>query len=374
VTPADEAAPRRVLWLIRGLGPGGAERLLVAHARAGAADFAYEVAYQVAAKDHLVPELEAAGVVVHRLGTSPRWPLELRRLVAERGISVVHAHSPALAVGARLALRLLPGGPRPPLVYTEHNRWDAYRPATRFANALTFGLDHRCFAVSDEARSSVWGPLRSRVQTLHHGIDPVALRAAAGDPEATRHALGIDPAAPVVVHVANYRREKAHEVLLDAVRLLVDRGHDDLRVLLVGQGQRMDEVRAHLDAAHLGRHVLMLGYRPDAPALEAAADVLVLSSDHEGLPVAVMEALTLGVPVVSTRVGGVPEAITDGVEGLLVAPRDPAALADALARVLDDPELRARLGAAARARGADFDAAVPTGVIEAAYRELLARR
>lgn len=365
--------PIRVLWLIRGLGPGGAEHLLVAHARAAGDGFAYEVAYQVAAKDHLVPALRDAGVEVHRLGSGASWPMELRRLVAEREIDVVHSHSPAMAAAARVALRALPGGRRPRLVYTEHNRWEAYRTPTRLANALTFRLEDHVLAVSDEARSSVWARLRERVETLHHGIDRAAVRAAAGDPAAARAALGIGPDERVAVQIANFRIEKAHEVLLDTAAILAERGAP-IRFLLVGQGQRFDEIAALVATRGLGGTVSLLGYREDVAAVLGAADLLVLSSDHEGLPVAIMESLALGVPVVSTAVGGIPEAIDDGVQGLLVPARDPEALADAIERVCRDDDLRARLGAGATERSGAFDAAVATSRIEAIYLEVRSGR
>lgn len=366
-----EAPRQRVLWLIRGLGPGGAERLLVAHARAAGEGFAYEAAYQVAAKDHLVPELEAAGVVVHRLGTGPGWPLELRRLVRERQIDVVHSHSPAMAVGARLALRAVPTRHRPRLVYTEHNRWDAYRLPTRAANAITFVLEDHVLSVSEEARSSVWRALRGRVETLHHGIDRDGLIRSARPRADTRAVLGIAPGTPIAVQVANFRREKAHGVLLDAARILAD-DHHPVVFLLVGQGQLEGEVRARADTLGLGDHVRFLGFRDDVASLVAAADLLVLSSDHEGLPVAVMEAFALGVPLVSTAVGGIPEAVEHDREGLLVPPQDPAALAAAVREVCDDPSLRARLAAGALASASRFDARAAAARIEDVYRSVAA--
>jgi glycosyltransferase involved in cell wall biosynthesis len=367
------AQPTRVLWLIRGLGPGGAERLLVAHALAAGEGYAYEAAYQVAAKDQLVPELEAAGVTVHRLGTGPTWPLELRRLVRERAIDVVHSHSPAMAVGARLALRALPMRHRPSLVYTEHNRWDAYRLPTRAANAATFVLEDAVLAVSEEARSSVAGPLRPRVEALHHGIDRRALAQAAAPRHETRAALGLADEVPVAVQVANFRREKAHEVLLAAARILRDADHPVV-FLLVGQGQLAEQVQAHAEELGLDDRVRFLGFRDDVASIVAASDLLVLSSDHEGLPVAVMEAFALGVPLVSTAVGGIPEAVDDGREGLLVAPRDPEALAEAVRTVCDDPALRARLSAGALARSEQFDASTAVRRIEERYRSARVRR
>jgi glycosyltransferase involved in cell wall biosynthesis len=120
--------------------------------------------------------------------------------------------------------------------------------------------------------------------------------------------------------------------------------------------------------------VRILGFRDDVASIVAAADALVLSSDHEGLPVAVMEAFALGTPVVATAVGGVPEAVTDGTSGLLVPPRDPGALATALQRLADDAPLRAELASGAAARASAFDAAATTATIESIYRRVLDAR
>jgi glycosyltransferase involved in cell wall biosynthesis len=115
------------------------------------------------------------------------------------------------------------------------------------------------------------------------------------------------------------------------------------------------------------------GYREDAARLASAFDVFVLSSDHEGLPVALLEAMAAGRAVVATRVGGVPEVVRHRSEGILVPPRDPAALADAMVTVLDDVDLRDRLGAAARRRVARFDIRHTVRRHEEVYGRLLAR-
>jgi glycosyltransferase involved in cell wall biosynthesis len=228
-------------------------------------------------------------------------------------------------------------------------------------------------SVSEEARSSVSAHLRDRVEALHHGIDRDALVASARPRAQTRAELGFDEPTPVAVHVANFRKEKAHEVLLDAARLLAD-AHHPVVFLLVGQGQLEEQVRARAAELDLRDHVRFLGFREDVASIIAAADLLVLSSDHEGLPVAVMEAFALGVPLVATAVGGIPEAVEHEREGLLVAPRDPSALAAAVRSLCDDPGMRTSLAAGARKRSTQFDATIVVGRIESVYRGVLADR
>src|SRR5436190_2760509 len=148
----------RVLWLTKGLGPGGAERLLVEQARAvGDVDgFEFDAAYLLPWKNHLVPELEELGVRTHCLGVKTeadlRWLSRLRSLARRRGYDVIHAHSPLSASSARGMNRTL--RPRVAFVYTEHNRWPSYHWATRTANASTFLLNDAAIAVSDDVRAS----------------------------------------------------------------------------------------------------------------------------------------------------------------------------------------------------------------------------
>jgi glycosyltransferase involved in cell wall biosynthesis len=116
-----------------------------------------------------------------------------------------------------------------------------------------------------------------------------------------------------------------------------------------------DEVAALHATLGLGDHFRLLGYRRDVHDLMAAAEVFTLASAHEGLPVAVMEAFANALPVVATAVGGLPQQVVRGEQGMLVPPGDSAALADALVIVARDPVLRTRMGAAALARAADYD-------------------
>src|SRR5690606_27997930 len=121
------------------------------------------------------------------------------------------------------------------------------------------------------------------------------------------------------------------DVLLEAAaRVDADPRGRPVRFVVVGQGPLADELAAHHERLGLGRRLVLAGYRPDAVDVVAAGDVFCLASRHEGLPVALMEALALGRPVVATRVGGIPELVTDDVEGVLVPPDDADALAEAV--------------------------------------------
>jgi glycosyltransferase involved in cell wall biosynthesis len=367
--------PLRVLWLTKGLGPGGAERLLVEHAASGDRDaFEYEAAYLLSWKQHLVSELVPLGVRVHGLDVQSeldaRWLVRLDRVVRAGRFDIVHIHSPSVAAGARPLLRARRNARRTAIVYTEHNRWPSYNPVTRLANLATYRLNDATIAVSDAVRDTVAPSLRSRVEVVRHGIDIQRVQSARVERIAVREELGVQPADVLAVTVANLRATKNYPALLAAAKHVVE-CDPSVRFVAVGQGPLEHEIRAEHAALALGDAFRLLGYRADVTRLVAAADLFVLASDHEGLPVSVMEALTLGVPVVATDVGGLREAVTDGCEGLLVEPGSPRALADAVLTVARDGELRSRLAKHAARAGARFSARVATARIEDLYRSVV---
>jgi glycosyltransferase involved in cell wall biosynthesis len=204
-----------------------------------------------------------------------------------------------------------------------------------------------------------------------HGIDLDATRSMAQHRSEVRRELGISDDEVLVGTVANFRREKAYEDLLAAAAVAVERS-PRLRFVSVGQGPLESEVRQRAAALGLGERFTFLGYRDDAVRIISGFDVFTLSSRHEGLPVSLMEAMALGTPVVATAVGGIPQAVTDGVEGRLVPVGDPQVLAQALVEIAADPDERHRFGAAALARSDEFDVSRAVRDLEGRYLALAA--
>jgi len=368
----------RVLWLVKGLGPGGAERLLTAAAAVRDRDrFDYHCAYLLPWKDALVPELEAAGVPVHcfevRDERDVRWAGRLRRFLRDERFDLVHVQSPYAGGIARLVAWSLPRSERPALVATEHNGWSTFALPTRVVNGATLPLSDAVIAVSEHVERSLWRPYRARAETIVHGVAIDAVRASLAERDATRAELGVPPDGILAGTVANYTEQKDWPNLLRAARRLADDGVP-VRFCAVGQGPLEAEVQALHRELDLAGVVTLTGFRPDAVRLMAACDLFVLASRFEGLPVALMEALALGLPIVATAVGGVPEAVTDGVEAVLVPPSRPDLLAGAVAELVADPARRARLAAAAGARASAFDITRAVRRIEAIYDEVLRRR
>jgi glycosyltransferase involved in cell wall biosynthesis len=337
-------------------------------------DFRFEVDYLLPWKDALVGDLEALEVPTRCLEVQNerdlRWAARLRRRLVDEPVDILHAHSPYPAGIARLVVRTLPRRIRPRLVYTVHNTFHSFSTPTRILNGITYPLDDADLAVSVEVHDTIWSHLQGRTEIVVHGVLLDRVRAALAERDATRAELGLAPGEPVVGTIANFRAQKDYPNLLATARLLLDRGWPG-RIVAVGQGPLEAEMRARHEQLGLGDRVLLLGQRDDAVRVLAACDVFTMASDNEGLPVALMEALALGLPVAATRVGGIPEAVTDGVEGLLVPPKNPEALADAIATITTDPSLRAAMADAARRAGERFDIRIAAHRIEQLYRDLV---
>ena len=315
-------------------------------------------------------ELEEAGIGVLALGR--RSTLDLlawRPLVSllRDGVDVVHAHMFGSNVWGTVLGRLS----GVPVVVAHEHTWSFQgRPLRRFLDRELVARWADVFvAVSAEDRRKmieVEGVDPAKIRLIPNGI-PSPANGAVAD---VRAELGIEPGAPVLGVVCELRAQKALEVLFEAAALLLPE-FPSLKVLVAGDGPeraRLEEAALRLGVADT---VLFLGIRRDVPAVLAAVDVAVLSSDYEGSPLSVMEYMAAAKPVVSTSVGGVPELLAEDVHGLLVQPRDPEALAEAVARLLRDPALAKRLGAEGRQRQQrEFSLEAMVHRIEDLYEEL----
>lgn len=228
------------------------------------------------------------------------------------------------------------------------------------------------YAVGHWLRDALHVPAE-QISVIHSGIDPAPFaHAPTGH---LRPAIGAAPGDHMLVCVANFDPAKRHDLLLDAVSRLQPRRTTHL--VLVGDSTshgRSDSALAVVRAGQLpnGVRVHPLGRRSDVPAIFADADISLLASDWEGLPVSVMESMAAGLPVVATRVGGVPELVEDGVTGLLTPPGDAARLAAAVDTLLHAPDLRRQMGAAGEARlRAHFSVDHASAALLAVYARLL---
>lgn len=333
----------RVLLVTKGLDIGGIERIVVELALAMTQrGVPVEVAVVNDSRNQLIPLLTEAGIVVHRLGGSDRIGVSAARrlaaLVKDRRFDVVHVHGPLPGALARS----VPG--HRPVVTTSHTPLGAVRLPTRLVWRLTASRDAATVAVSAVVSSSLPQRVAARTVVIPHGVDPVAIARTLADMQ-PRGETDIVTA----VTVASHRDVKNYPNLLRAMKVALGLGAK-LRLVAVGTGAELERHREL--AARLGLADVVTFEAPvrDVLGVIAAADLLVVASDYEGQPLVVLEALALGLPVVATAVGRVPELVSPAV-GRVVPPGDPQALGAALAEVAGDSELRAQMGEAAHHEG-----------------------
>lgn len=336
----------------------------------------YEAAFVAPEPGAFVDLVRADGIPAHvlELGRSFRLDaaLRLRSLLRAEGASLLHTHTHLAGnVLGRVAARLA-GIPVISHMHIENHLrsdWLSRALQIRLDNA-TARLCARILAVSEATRAALerQGYPRDRLEVVRNGIELADLAAPASLDE-----LGVPQGARVVLHVGRLCEAKGQRELIRALPALPANVH----AVLVGKdletrGSFACELEGEAERLGVRERLVLAGPRGDVPELLAACEVLALPSWIEGLPLVVLEAMAQGRPVVVSAVGGTPELVADGETGLLVPPRDPAALARALGELLGDPERAHALGEAGRRRAAaEFSAEAMAGRVLQVYRELL---
>ena len=269
--------------------------------------------------------------------------LALRRLLRSRRFDLVHSFLYRSHCAARLT-RLV-SLRRVPLISSERCLGDNRSKATLWVNRLSSPLSDRILAVSEAVAERVIRRdriPRARIAVVRNGIEAVEPAPRWG--RRLRRRLGIGDDEVVLLLLGRLHAEKGPDLLLEALARLDGAPGPRWRALLVGDGPEREALRALARQRGLGDRVLFAGARGFVAPWIEASDLLVLPSREEGLPVAPLEAMARGKPVVAARVGGSGEVVVDGLTGRLVPPEDPAALAAALSEMIGSPDLRSRFG------------------------------
>jgi glycosyltransferase involved in cell wall biosynthesis len=364
-----------VLNLIGSLRIGGAEQQVVSLAPLFDRERFRIIVCAMQPGGGLRDRLDQAGVEYACLNYRVRSciPAMLRfiSLLRREKVDILHTHMYTASKFGRIA-GVLAGVPV--MIATDHGHdpWKRWWHVA-FDRVLLKHTDLRIGVSQDvaDAIRACENPPPEKLAMIPNGVDPERFKPDEAERNAVRAGLGIADDEVLVGAVGRLVEPKALHILIEAVSQLAQT-MSQVRLVLVGDGPLRSELEKQAADLGISDRVLFAGMRMDIPAVLSAIDVYVMSSKSEGLPVSLLEAMSAEKPVVATKVGGIPEAVTDRREALLVQPNDPSALADAINEVISDPELAAQLGRRARERVTSaYSVAATARALEQVYRDLL---
>ncbi len=353
-TPPAHGARPTICQVLHSLTVGGAEMLAARLAR----NLSDRFRFVFACLDDLGPlgrELRSEGFAVEVLGRKRGIDLAcVRKLAAfarREGAGLLHAHQYTPFFYCRAPGPLVP---RPPVLFNEHGRFFPDLPNRKriVFNRLFLRRKDRVVAVGESVKRALIdneGISPGRIDVIYNGVRLEDFAASGDLRREVRAELGIDPAAPVAIQVARLDYLKDHCTAVRAAERIRQK-LPDFQLLAVGEGPERPKIEAEIAACNLPGCVRLLGLRTDVRRLLAAADLFLLTSISEGIPVTLIEAMGARLPVVSTAVGGIKEVVRPEETGLAAPSGDDAGLASAVVRLLTDRRTAQSFGEAGRAR------------------------
>jgi glycosyltransferase involved in cell wall biosynthesis len=372
---AQNVEPKiKVLHIIKSLGRGGAETLLPETLKLHAKDtFEFHYLYFLPWKNQMVEAIEQAGGKVTCLTATNNLQM-IRKVSAviqyirQHNINIVHAHLPWAGVVARLVHRRI----KVPVIYTEHNKQERYHMATRLLNTLTFNWQTSAVAVSADVAVSIKKNINPSVPVIEilNGVNTDFFQRDISAGKQLRGQMGIPHNAVVVGTLAVFRFQKRLTEWLDVFKEASEK-HPNLYGLMVGDGPLKDELVQRRKTLGLEDRVIMPGLQTEVKPWYSVMDVFMMTSVFEGLPIALLEAMSMECAIVTTDAGGVKQVIRHGVDGILVNVDQWSGLPMKLDELINDERKRIAFGVAARSRVVEaFSLKRMVGELEEVYLSL----
>ncbi len=375
----------KVLHLIKSLGRGGAEKLIPETALVhDQGKFEFHCLYFYHQEQNIVDELLAAGIHVHLIPSSNLGLFfqikKVRDFVCKNKFDLIHAHLPWAGILARFVGQKL----SIPIVYTEHNTWDRYNKVSYWGNRLTFKNQDVAIAVSNEVALTMqlnapWDPYirggRLKVRVIQNGVNTAVFKRLKSWDSISLTGMPntIPEDAPVIGKVAVFRSQKRLWLWVE-MALKILKARPEVHFLLVGDGEWRTRIERQISESGMGSHFHLVGVQKEVIPYLSRMDIYLSTSEFEGLPIAMLEAMSCEVPVVATRAGGIGEVIQHGIQGYLTEVDNWRDLEGYCLELLDDTKLRTQMGLEARNRVLEtFSMVKMVRALEEIYREVLVR-
>jgi L-malate glycosyltransferase len=328
----------------------------------------------------LADQLDGIGIEVAVLDERKEGFLQLRKKISlilrEKNIDIVHSHRYKENILAGLIKRQCR---IKRLIQTVHGASEPFKGIAKYKTRIYTSINrlitrHRfdkIIAVSDDLRSQLANIYPStKLIAIHNAIDPQTIKPTKLA-QIIRQEFGIETGVPLIGATGRMMPVKAYDLFLKMAQLILER-RPNARFILVGDGPQLATMKDLAQKLGIANRVIFPGFRDDIIDVMNAFDIFVISSHHEGVPMALLEAMSLKKAIVSTAVGGINEVIENGISGLLVEPNSPDALAKACLRILDDNNLKQQLESAAAKRVEDgFAISALRERMIALYREIV---
>ncbi|MFD2036363.1 glycosyltransferase [Belliella marina] len=351
----------KILHLIKSLGRGGAEKLIPETAALHQEDFEFFCIHFYHREGNIVEEMEQVGIKVYYYPSTNlgifKQVSRIRKFVVDNKIDLIHAHLPWAGILGRFVVKDLDI----PLVYTEHNTWDRYKKITYWANRLTFKKQDVAIAVSNDVAlsfrlNSIFSPYRieakPKLKLIQNGVNTDKFTGQCEAGNKLREVLGIPKEAFVIGNVAVFRVQKRLWLWVEQALEILDK-EPTVHFLLVGDGPWKERITEQVQNSGKSSNFHLVGLQKEVIPYLSLMDAMMISSEFEGLPIAMLEAMSCGVPVVATAAGGVGEVITQGEDGFLCEVDKYHELAPLALQLINNPILQQKMSLSARQKVVD---------------------
>ena len=364
----------KILHIIKSLGRGGAEMLLPQTLKLHNKEkFEFHYIYFLPWKDQMVEEIKSFGGKVTCFATSNNIKLlqqsgKIISYCKENQIDIIHCHLPWSGFLGRLVHKKS----GIPLVYTEHNIQERYHIATKVLNKITFNFQNVAIGVSQDVTRSIKENIHPKIplETILNGVNTEFFQRDVEKGKAIRNKYAIPQDAVVVGNIAVFREQKGLPVWLKAFQKIT-REYPLVYGILVGAGPLEDEIKSLVKEMNLNKNLVLPGLQTDTVSYFSAMDIFMMSSNFEGLPIALLEAMSMECAVVSTKAGGVVEVIQHDKNGLLCETEHWECLADQVISLVQNKEKQQVFQRAARERvKKQFSLKTMVNELEACYLKL----
>jgi glycosyltransferase involved in cell wall biosynthesis len=348
----------KILHIIKSLGRGGAEMLLPETIRLHNKErFQFHVIYFLPWKNQMVNELEEAGATVKCFAATNNIKILLQaktvaRYVKENKIDLIHCHLPWAGFLGRIVHRLT----GVPVIYTEHNKQERYHKLTKWINRFTFNWQSAAIAVSGEVAESIQKNIEPNilVHTILNGVNTDKFKRSEEGRQKLRLQYGWDEDTIVIGTLAVFRFQKRLDLWLELFKKISEQNPDKkIKGVIVGAGPLKDQIEQKQKELNLEQDVLMPGLQTNTIDWFSSMDIYMMCSVFEGLPIALLEAMSCGLPVVTTNAGGIGEVIRHEVDGLLVPVDEPYKVVEEVGKMILNKSVRDQYAKAARERVVD---------------------